>query len=167
MSFSNGLSTSVHNTAFFNAFPVKGGVKVIKLVEVAWWGIPFLSSGVPPVTPFKYYIWASKVNTLDPSGTNSVLLFTGHSTVNGANIDTNTFQKLDIPSGIGINSTNFFVGVSINHAGNVSLCAIDKIDTTTPGVSWMGSVDTPDLFNALFLDSFGSLTDIAVFLLTS
>jgi hypothetical protein len=163
MGFSNGDSTTVYNTACINAFPVKGGVKVIKLVEVAWCGIPFLSSGVPPGTPFKYYIWASKVNTLDPSGTNSVLLFTSHSTVNGTNIDTKTFQKLDIPSVIGINSTNFFVGVSINHAGNVSPCAIDKTDPTTPGVSWMGSVDTPDSFDALFPDSFGSLTDIAVF----
>jgi uncharacterized protein (TIGR03382 family) len=124
--------------AGINFFAVSGGDNVITSVDVAW-GTPLFAglNGIVAGTPFNYHVWANVGAGTDPTGGNSVLLFSGSSTINAANIDNNTFQSLAVPSVL-ISGASFFVGVDVAHAAGSFPLAVDQTAPTFGGASWAG-----------------------------
>ena len=145
--------------AAINAFPVAAGDNVITSVDVSW-GTPAFpgASGVVTGATFDYYVWSANGPGSNPSGAGSTLLFSGTSTINGANVDNDTFQSLAVPS-VAISSTFFYVGVAISHAGGTFPIGTDLTNPTTSGVSWAAGGASFDPNNVSF--SGGGTIDIA------
>lgn len=135
--------------AAVNAFAVTGGDNVITSVDIAW-GTPLFAgqNGIVAGTPFNYYVWSS-TGSNNPTGAGSVLLFSGSSTIDAANIDNNTFQSLAVPS-VAISSAIFFVGVDIAHSAGQFPIAVDQTAPTISGASWAGGGASFDPNNAGF-----------------
>ena len=156
----NSVGLSAGGTlAAINAFSVTAGDNVINSIEVAWGAPAFAGqNGIVAGTPFNYHVWASTGSSTDPTGSNSVLLFSGTSTINAANIDNNSFQSLTVP-GVAIASAIFFVGIDINHPAGAFPIAVDLTGPTFGGVSWAGGGVSFDPNNVGF--GGGSMLDLA------
>lgn len=150
--------TSGGTLAAINAFAVTAGDNVINSIEVAWGAPAFAGqNGIVAGTPFNYHVWAS-TGSADPTGPNSVLLFSGTSTISAANIDNNTFQSLAVP-GVAIASAIFFVGIDITHPAGSFPVATDQTGPSFGGVSWAGGGGSFNPNNVDF--SGGTVLDIA------
>lgn len=121
--------------AGINFFAVSGGNNVITSVEVAWGSPAFPNAGPALIgLPFNYHVWANVGSGTNPSGPNSVLLYSGSSTIDALNVANNTFQSLAVPS-IAIPGASFFVGVDVAHPAGTFPIAVDQ-NALINGVSW-------------------------------
>ncbi len=142
--------TAGGNLLVLNSFPVSGGNNTITSISIAF-GTPLFPDPTLNGLPYTAVLWSDPNG--DGSPTDAVVLAQANGVVSQAGTD--TFITTAIPSTM-VTTTNFFVGLLINHIAGQFPAAFDETAPTLPNRSWVSvGGDINNMSDAITIESAG------------
>ena len=141
--------TAGGNLLVLNSFPVSGGNNTITSISIAF-GTPLFPDPTLNGLPYTAVLWSDPNG--DGSPTDAVVLAQANGVVSQAGTD--TFITTAIPPTM-VTTTNFFVGLLINHIAGQFPAAFDE-SAPIPNRSWVSvGGDINNMSDAVTIESAG------------